>query len=96
MIKIYGKDDVTVAIEGSDYSDKEIGCYESVVEFILQGGTVVAFAYIDGEWKIDVLRIGEMPYKINKIEHAFYSKAEIVSHVIVDSYEWGGKDAVQK
>ena len=100
MTKIYGKDDITIAIENSDYEDTEIGCYESVVRFELTGGTVVAFVYMDGEWKIDLLRIGDAPYKIDRKENAFYSGAKIIRHEIIDEcnygFGWGSKDAVQE
>lgn len=45
MIKIYGASDDLVIIEGSNYQDKEISCYDKNVRILFCDGTVIRIGY---------------------------------------------------
>lgn len=45
MIRIYGASDDLVEIEGSDYKENEIGCFEANVRIWFDDGTVIKVGY---------------------------------------------------
>jgi len=45
MIRIYGASDDLVEIEGSEYKEDEIGCYNSQVRIWFKDGTVILVGY---------------------------------------------------
>ena len=45
MIRIYGASDDLVEIEGSEYQEDEIGCYNSQVRIWFKDGTVILVGY---------------------------------------------------
>lgn len=61
MVKIYGCSDDLVEIEGSEYYENEIGCYNSKVKIWFKDGTVVLIGYpkIDlAVWWISIVQAG--------------------------------------
>jgi len=61
MVKIYGCSDGLVEIEGSEYEENEIGCYDENVRIWFEDGTVILISYGKDDlavWDIDVEKIG--------------------------------------
>lgn len=61
MIRIYGVSDDLVEIEGSAYSEDEIGCYDKDVRIWFVDGTVIRIGYCKpgvGVWYIVVEETG--------------------------------------
>ena len=48
MVRIYGRSDDLVEIEGSNYTEDEIGCYNQDVIIIFEDGTQVRVGYSKG------------------------------------------------
>lgn len=96
MIKIYGCSDDLVEIEGSVYSEDEIGCYgyDVIIEFY--DGTVIRIGYVKPNldiWSINVKKQGTARQKLtvcNDEEAELYSDVfeidgtEIKSHRLVE------------
>lgn len=45
MVKIYGRSDDLVEIEGSQYKEDEIGCFDHDVRITFEDGTVIRVGY---------------------------------------------------
>ena len=45
MVRIYGASDDLVEIEGSEYEENEIGCYDSDVRIWFADGTIILVQY---------------------------------------------------
>lgn len=45
MVKIYGASDDLVEIEGSQYKEDEIGCYDRDVRITFEDGTIIRVGY---------------------------------------------------
>lgn len=57
MVRIYGRSDDLVEIEGSNYAEDEIGCYNQDVIIIFEDGTQIKVGYSKeniGVWYIVV------------------------------------------
>lgn len=85
MIRIYGKDDFTIIVEHSEYSVREIGCYESYARFFFEDDTIMQMycPRIGAEWKVIVENKGDAHSFIDE-NGAFFIDSEIREHQIVD------------
>ena len=101
MVKVYGASDDLVEIEGSDYREDEIGCYERDVRIHFTDGTVIRVGYPKEKlavWWIEVEKTGTATQYLVECEDedaplysdCFCIDAEIKSHsVIKQKYERG-------
>lgn len=48
MVRVYGRSDDLVEIEGSDYCEDEIGCYNEDVIIVFEDGTQIRVGYSKG------------------------------------------------
>lgn len=94
MIRIYGCSDDLVEIEGSNYQEDEIGCFERDVRIWFDDGTVIRIGYPKkglGVWRIEVEQAGSAEKKIqycNDPDADIYSDileidSEIVRHEVI-------------
>lgn len=95
MIRIYGRSDDLVEIEGSNYAEDEIGCYNQDVIIIFEDGTQIKVGYSKGNiavWYIVVECEGTAeynPYICNDEDADIYSDifeidSEIKTHRLED------------
>lgn len=95
MTKVFGCSDDLLEIEGSQYPDDEIGCYDSEVVIAFVDGTVIRCGYGKpdlGVWYIKVEHQGEAAQTLNICEDEdadvysdiFEIDAEIAEHWVID------------
>lgn len=95
MIRIYGASDDLVEIEGSEYQENEIGCYEAKVRILFEDGTVIRVGYpkeCGAVWWIEIEQTGDAYKTIhycNDEDAEIYSDifeidSEIVRHEVVE------------
>ena len=96
MVKIYGASDDLVEIEGSNYAEDEIGCFEKDVLITFVDGTVIRVGYPRdryGTWWIIVEEYGSNPVfhqtivteeSENGYSDIFETENEIKSHAVVE------------
>ena len=96
MVKIYGASDDLVEIEGSNYAEDEIGCFEKDVLITFVDGTVIRIGYPReryGTWWIIVEEYGSNPVFHQTIvteeselgySDIFETENEIKSHKVVE------------
>lgn len=96
MIRIYGASDDLVEIEGSEYQEDEIGCFEAKVRIWFKDGTVILVSYgndCGAIWDIVVEKVGTAKFnlKICEDEDAdiysdiFEIDSEIVRHEVIEN-----------
>lgn len=94
MVKVYGCSDDLVEIEGSNYREDEIGCYDSDVRLRFEDGTIIRIGYSKpdlGIWYIVVEKQGTAPQKLTECfnedadiySDIFEIEAEIRSHRLI-------------
>ena len=94
MIRIYGASDDLVEIEGSQYKEDEIGCFDRDVRIWFEDGTVIRVGYPKKDlavWWVEIECAGFVEKKIqycNDEEADIYSDifeidSEIVKHEIL-------------
>lgn len=94
MVRIYGCSDDLVEIEGSNYAEDEIGCFDGEVLLTFDDGTIARIGYPKhraGIWYINIEHEGSAAQTLticNDEDADPYSDvleidAEIVSHEIV-------------
>lgn len=94
MIKIYGYSDDLVEIEGSNYEEDEIDCFDKDVEIEFEDGTKILVGYNKpnmGVWYIEILNLGtgkptlEICEDENAVPYSdvFTIDSEIISHRVV-------------
>lgn len=95
-IKVYGESDDLCIIDGAPYPNDEVGCFESDCVVELSDDTVIRVSYGEnGTWEIEVLRVGQLPYELEKCpkdddndySDVFVSKADYKQHCVVDRGE---------
>lgn len=67
MVRIYGRSDDLVEIEGSNYAEDEIGCYNQDVIIVFEDGTQIRCGYSKGNiavWYIVVECEGTAEYNL--------------------------------
>lgn len=67
MVRVYGCSDDLVEIEGSNYYEDEIGCYNQDVIISFEDGTQIRIGYGKGDlavWYIIVEREGRSEYNL--------------------------------
>lgn len=95
MIKVYGQSDDLVEIEGSNYREDEIGCYDSEVRICFTDETIIRVGYSKPEtaiWYIIVENQGTAEQQLIVCEDEdaeiysdiFEIDAEIQSHSVID------------
>ena len=97
MVKVYGYSDDLVEIEGSQYKEDEIDCYDRNVRLRFSDGTVILISYSKswfGIWKIEVEQKGTAEQWLTTCvdqdpDEDPYSDvleldAEVVGHEVVD------------
>lgn len=93
MVRVYGASDDLVEIEGSNYPDSEIGCYDGTVKLEFSDGTVVRFGHGKnglGIWWCEVERDGTASCRLTECndENAdiysdiFEIYADVVNHTV--------------
>lgn len=98
MVKVYGASDDLVEIEGSEYKDDEIGCYNSDVVIIFEDGTKIRVGYPKSGlavwWvKVEVRGSAEQTLKECADEDAeiysdiFEIDSEVKTHMLFDRRE---------
>lgn len=94
MTKIYGTSDDLCEIEGSEYTEDEIGCYDSDVRIRFVDGTVIRVGYPKADsaiWWIEVEKQGTAAQSFTVCENEdanpysdiFEIDAEIKSHSVI-------------
>lgn len=94
MIKIYGASDDLVEIEGSNYKEDEIGCYERDVRIRFTDGTIIRIGYSKSNiavWYIEVESQGTakqilsvcIDEEADPYSDVFEIDAEINSHSLI-------------
>lgn len=71
MIRIYGASDDLVEIEGSDYQENEIGCFEANVRIWFKDGTVILVSYGKQDlavWSIVIEKVGTEKFDLQICE----------------------------
>lgn len=95
MVRVFGASDDLVEIEGSNYPDNEIGCYDGTVKLEFSDGTVVRFGYGKnglGIWWCEVEKKGTALYRLTECNDedadiysdVFEIDAEVVGHSVED------------
>ena len=95
MVRVFGASDDLVEIEGSNYPDNEIGCYDGTVKLEFIDGTVVRFGYGKnglGIWWCEVEKKGTALYRLTECNDedadiysdVFEIDAEVVGHSVED------------
>ena len=96
MIKVYGESDDLVEIEGSKYTEDEIGCYKSDVIIIFTDGTEIRVGYPKqpglGVWGINVETKGTAEQKLTECfdedaevySDIFEIDAEVKTHMLIE------------
>ena len=95
MVRVFGYSDDCVGIEGSCYSEREIGCFDHDVRIMFDDGSVILVGYDrkqDGIWRITVEHPGEKTWKFTYCNDAdaeiysdiFETEAEVVQHEVID------------
>lgn len=95
MVKVYGCSDDLVEIDGSDYHENEIGCYEQDVRIWFKDGTVIRVGYSKPDcavWWIKLESVGTEWWNIdicNDEDAEVYSDvftidSEIIKHEVID------------
>ena len=93
MVRVFGASDDLVEIEGGDYREKEIDCYDKTVRLEFSDGTVVRFGYgknSAGIWWCEVEKEGPVPYRLMECDDEdadpnsdiFEIDAEVVAHKV--------------
>ena len=94
MIRIYGASDDLVEIEGSEYQEDEIGCYNSQVRIWFDDGTVILVSYGKQDlavWSIVIEKVGTAKFDLQICEDEdadiysdiFEIDSEIVRHEVI-------------
>ena len=98
MVTIYGCSDDLVEIEGSEYYENEIGCYDQDVRIWFKDGTVIRVGYPKPEmsvWWIKVESVGTEWWDVLICEDedadvysdVFTINSEIEKHEVIDKEE---------
>lgn len=102
MVRVFGYSDDCVGIEGSSYSEREIGCFDHDVRIMFDDGCVIRVGYDirkDGIWRIAVEHPGEKTWKFTYCNDAdaeiysdiFETEAEIVRHEVIGRTKLTGR-----
>lgn len=94
MIRIYGASDDLVEIEGSEYQEDEIGCFEAKVRIWFKDGTVIRVGYpkdCGAIWEILVEKDGPSKHEVilcydenaDIYSDIFEIDSEIVRHEVI-------------
>ena len=94
MIRIYGASDDLVEIEGSEYQENEIGCFEVKVRIWFEDGTVILVSYGKQDlavWSIVIEKVGTAKFDLQICEDEdadiysdiFEIDSEIVRHEVI-------------
>lgn len=94
MIRIYGASDDLVEIEGSEYQEDEIGCFEAKVRIWFADGTVILVGYpkdCGAIWEILVEKDGPSKHEVilcydedaDVYSDIFEIDSEIVRHEVI-------------
>ena len=94
MVRIYGASDDLVEIEGSDYQEDEIGCFEANVRIWFEDGTVILVSYGKQDlavWSIVIEKVGTAKFDLQICEDEdadiysdiFEIDSEIVRHEVI-------------
>lgn len=97
LVRVYGHSDDLVEIEGSQYGEDEISCYESYVRIWFNDGAIIQISYPKNDkaiWMICLERKGSKAYALeecNDEDVALYSdvyktEADIVSYAVIHKY----------
>lgn len=95
-VKVYGASDDLCIIDGAPYPNDEVGCFESDCVVELSDDTVIRVSYGEsGTWEIEVLRVGQLPYKLekcpkdddNNYSDVLTSEADYKQHCVVSRGE---------
>ena len=98
MIRIYGCSDDLVEIEGSEYKENEIGCFEAKVRIWFEDGTVILVSYgkdCGAIWEILVEKDGPNKHEVimcydenaDIYSDIFEIDSEIIKHEVVSNNE---------
>ena len=96
MIRIYGASDDLVEIDGSEYQENEIGCYEAKVRIWFEDGTVILVTYGKQDlavWSIVIEKVGTAKFDLQICEDEdadiysdiFEIDSEIVRHEVIEN-----------
>ena len=94
MVRIYGASDDLVEIEGSEYQENEIGCFEANVRIWFKDGTVILVSYgkdCGAIWEILVEKDGPSKHEVilcydedaDIYSDIFEIDSEIVRHEVI-------------
>ena len=94
MVRIYGASDDLVEIEGGEYKENEIGCYDSQVRIWFEDGTVILVGYpkeCGAVWWIYVEKYGLSKHEVilcydedaDIYSDIFEIDSEIVRHEVI-------------
>lgn len=81
MIRIYGASDDLVEIEGSEYQEDEIGCYNSQVRIWFKDGTVIMIGYPKEDTAVWWVKVENKGIGYWKITECNDENAEIYSDI---------------
>lgn len=86
MVKVYGRSDDLVEIEGSKYREDEIGCFERDVRIWFEDGTVIRVGYPKKDFAVWWVEIECAGSADTKLQHCNDEEAEIYSDIFeIDS-----------
>lgn len=71
MVKVYGASDDLVEIDGSNYKDDEIDCYDKNVRIWFKDGTIILISYGKKDlavWNITIEQIGNAKFDLQICE----------------------------
>lgn len=95
MVKIYGCSDDLVEIEGSNYDEAEIDCYDAYVRIFFTDGTIIRVGYSKPHlavWYIEIEEKGTAKQALTICEDenadpysdVFMIDAEIERHTVIE------------
>ena len=86
MIRIYGASDDLVEIEGSEYQEDEIGCFEANVRIWFEDGTVILVGYPKKDMAVWWIWVEEVGTSGSKLIMCYDEDADIYSDIFeIDS-----------